>query len=155
MASFDIYYKLAKNYYAHYGNLNVPRDFKTLDGINYDENGYGLGLWVFNQRLYYKRHPEKVERIELLIGVGMEFDLAKENFERMYLLACKYYAYYGHLEVPAKFRTKDGINYDKDGYPLGHFITNQRYSYNYDEEYSMDKYMMLNDIAMNWSVKNK
>ena len=153
--SFNIYYELAKKYNEHYGNLNPKRDFKTLDGINYDEKGYALGLWVFNQRLYYKKHPEKSERRDLLEQIGLVYDLREINFDRMYLLACKYYAFYGDLEVPAMFRTKDGINYDENGFPLGHFITNQRYSYNYDEEYSMDKYNKLDSIAMNWSINKR
>ena len=32
-------YNLAKSYYEHYGNLEVPYNFKTINGYDYDENG--------------------------------------------------------------------------------------------------------------------
>lgn len=153
--SFNIYYGLAKKYYEHYGNLSVPRNFKTLDGITYDEHGYALGLWVFNQRLYYKKHPEKAERRELLDEIGMIYDLRELNFDRMYLLACRYYKFHGDLDVPALFRTKDGVTYDDDGLPLGHFITNQRYSYNYDPNYPQDRFEKLDKFNMNWNIRQQ
>ena len=154
-ASFNVYYQLAKNYCDHYGILNVPRNFKTFDGITYDENGYALGLWVFNQRLYYKNHPEKVERRRLLDEVGMIYNLREINFDRMYLLACNYFAYYGNLDVPALFRTKDGVHEDENGLPLGHFITNQRYSYNYDPNYPKERIEKLDKFNMNWNIRKQ
>ena len=39
-------YQAAKNYFDTYGNLQVPRDYRTEDGLT-------LGLWVANQRRIY------------------------------------------------------------------------------------------------------
>ncbi len=153
--SFNIYYDLAKKYYEHYESLNPKRDFKTVDGVNYDPNGYALGKWVPSIRHFYKTHEGKEDRRSLLEAIGMVFDLHELNFDRMYLLALKYYTFYGDLEVPFRFKTKDGINHDEKGYALGQWIVTQRNAYNYDEEYSMDRYNKLNDIAMNWSIKTK
>ena len=153
--SFNIYYGLAKKYFEHYGNLSVPRNFKTLDGITYDEHGYALGKWIPSIRHYYKNHDGIEERRDLLQAIGMVFDLHELNFDRMYLLACKYYTFYGDLEVPFRFKTKDGINQDPKGYALGQWVVTQRNAYNYDEAYPMERYNKLNDIAMNWSIRTK
>ena len=53
-------YNLAKAYYEHHGNLEMPESFKTLNGYEYDENGIALGEWISNQRKAYK---EKVEKL--------------------------------------------------------------------------------------------
>ena len=50
----DKKYKLAKTYYEHYGNLKIPKKFKTTNGIDYDENGIALGRWLDTQRQSYQ-----------------------------------------------------------------------------------------------------
>ena len=47
-------YNLAKMYYEHYGNLEVPVKFKTTNGIDYDEKGIALGTWISTQRHAYQ-----------------------------------------------------------------------------------------------------
>ena len=67
-------YNLAKSYYEHYGNLEIPQHFKTINGIEYDENGVNLGQWIANQRRAYKSQgTNKItkEQIELLEQIGM------------------------------------------------------------------------------------
>ena len=39
-------YNLAKAYYEHHGNLEIPARFKTINGYEYDENGINLGYWI-------------------------------------------------------------------------------------------------------------
>ena len=52
--SWEEVYTLAKTYYEYNGNLRVPLDFKTLDGIHYNEKGYNLYNWLLKQDyLYY------------------------------------------------------------------------------------------------------
>ena len=60
------YYKLAEAYFNKNNNLEIPRSFKTLDGINYDENGYNLGGWITTQRQTYKSGKLSEEKIKLL-----------------------------------------------------------------------------------------
>ena len=56
-------YTLAKDYYKEHGNLLIPQ--------HYIINGKNLGLWISNQRAYYKNSKLSQERIELLNSIGM------------------------------------------------------------------------------------
>ena len=67
-------YDLAKKYYNYYGNLDIPKIFKTNDGINYNENGeVNLGFWILTQRNSYKgkKGQLSLEKIKLLNQIGM------------------------------------------------------------------------------------
>ncbi len=57
------------------------------------------------------------------------FKLPSEDWMHMYDLARKYYETYGDLKIVRTFKTKDGINYDPEGFTLGNWIENQRYAY--------------------------
>lgn len=49
------------------------------------------------------------------------------SWDEVFEYARKYYEYYGNLEVPNRFKTNDGITYDKDGIVgLGAWVTYQR-----------------------------
>ena len=122
-------YGYAKRYYEVHGNLEIPNKFKTNDGINYDENGkIKLGKWIFNQR---QTCPSESERGKLLSQIGMRFEnkYFKILWDEMYGYAKKYYETYGNLEIPVRFKTNDGINYDENGkINLGTWISTQRTS---------------------------
>lgn len=67
-------YELAKVYYEKHGNLNIRRDFKTINGYEYDENGLLLGRWINTQRNSYKgTGTGKLTdyQIKLLNDIGM------------------------------------------------------------------------------------
>ena len=121
------YYELAKKYYDFYGDLEIPRRFKTNDGTTYDSNGkINLGRWIANQR--QKCLPES-EQGKLLSQIGMRFKskISILTWEEMYQYANKYYESHGNLEVPQKFKTNDGVTYDSNGkINLGKWITRQR-----------------------------
>lgn len=76
-------YNLAKVYYKHYGNLEIPKNFKTLDGINYDEKGILLGTWIITQRRSYNGQGDNKiteEQIKLLEEVGMKW-YARQSYD--------------------------------------------------------------------------
>ena len=75
--TWDEAYDLAKKYYLCYGNLNIRTDFKTNDGITFDENGYGLGAWVYIQRNKYSKGELDIEKIKLLDSIGMIWNVNK------------------------------------------------------------------------------
>ena len=123
--SWEEMYNYAKKYYEHHGDLEVSVKFKTNNGYEYDENGtINLGTWIFRQR--EKVIPES-ERGQKLSQIGMRFENKYLSWEEMYNYAKKYYEHYGNLEVPAKFKTNNGYEYDENGtINLGQWISNQR-----------------------------
>ncbi len=123
-------YELAKAYYEHHGNLEIPTRFKTINGYEYDENGIKLGLWILHQRQAYKgTGSNKItkEQVELLKKIGMRFNSYNdEKWMQNYELAKVYYEHHGNLEIPTKFKTINGYEYDENGIKLGLWILNQR-----------------------------
>ena len=99
-------YGAAKRYFEANGNLDVPVAYVSPEG-------YALGKWVRRQQYAY-RNPEKSnailsqERIELLDAVGMQWE-KPDSWQHRYELAQEYKKQYGNLEIPAKYKTADGI----------------------------------------------
>lgn len=102
-------YLLAKVYYEKYGDLEVPQNFKTINGVDYNEDGLALGVWVVNQRQRYKINKLSNERIELLKKIGMRFDNNYKiyNWKEMYKISTNYFNKYGDLEVEINFKTSN------------------------------------------------
>ena len=125
-------YELAKAYYEHNNNLEIPLSFKTNNGYEYDENGIKLGAWINTQRNAYKgRGNFKIteEQIRLLEEIGMIFDVYGAKWKEKYELAKAYYEYNNNLEIPRSFKTNNGYEYDENGINLGDWINTQRKAY--------------------------
>ena len=128
--NWDMMYELAKKYYEHYGNLKIPRSFKTKNGYEADENGYNLGNWINYQRMNYKKGSLSEYRIKKLKEIDMIFGIGKQDaWNMMYELAKKYYEHYGDLKISRFFKTINGYEVDEKGYNLGAWISTQRFSY--------------------------
>jgi hypothetical protein len=98
--SWKRYYTAAKQYYEANGNLKVPIQFVTGDGIN-------LGTWIANMRA--KRSSLTKDQIKALEAVGMIWEAWDFQWEKN-SLACKdYYVRYGNLSVPVDYTTTDGL----------------------------------------------
>ena len=151
--NWEEYYKLAKVYYNKNNNLEIPRSFKTLDGITYDESGHNLGFWINNQRKAYKRGKINKNKIKLLEKIGMRFSLDKREKEWMknYGLAEAYFNKNNNLEISQSFKTLDGINYDEKGYNLGTWLVHQRQTYKRGE-LNKNKIKLLEKIGMHFSL---
>ena len=125
--SWEEMYNYAKKYYESHGDLEVKYTFKTNDGITDDPNGkINLGSWIVTKRC--KCLPNS-ECGKLLTQIGMRFENKKSTltWEETYEYAKKYYETYGDLEIPQKFKTNDGVNYDSNGkINLGRWIAYQR-----------------------------
>ena len=99
-------YGAAKRYFEANGNLDVPVAYVSPEG-------YALGKWVRRQQYAYRK-PEKSnailsqERIELLDAIGMQWE-KPDPWQHRYELAQEYKKQYGNLEIPAKYKTADGI----------------------------------------------
>ena len=147
--SWKDYYDLAKVYYEHHGNLEVPAKFKTNNGYEYDENGtINLGQWISNLRL---RITPESEQGQKLLQIGMRFENKYLSWEEMYNYAQKYYKHHGDLEVLYYFKTNNGYEYDEDGkINLGYWISNQRKK----TPQNSKEGRLLTKIGMVWSIKN-
>jgi len=121
-------YDLAKAYYDEYGHLNISQQFKTNDGITYAEDGKNLGTWIVTQRKYYQENRMPEDKKQLLDAIQMRFEPKNfaQEWKEMYNLAVNYHSYYGNLEIPSRFVTKDGVTKDDEGKKLGKWIVNQR-----------------------------
>ena len=99
-------YGAAKRYFEANGNLDVPVAYVSPEG-------YALGKWVRRQQYAY-RNPEKSnailsqERIELLDAIGMQWE-KPDPWQHRYELAQEYKRCHGNLDIPAKYKTADGI----------------------------------------------
>ena len=109
-------YGAAKRYFEANGNLDVPVAYVSPEG-------YALGKWVRRQQYAYRK-PEKSnailsqERIELLDAIGMQWE-KPDPWQHRYELAQEYKRCHENLEIPAKYKTADGIW-------LGRWIYNQK-----------------------------
>ena len=151
-ASWQQCYNLAKTYYEHYGNCEIPIKFKTKDGIHYDETGIALGMWLNTQRKVYKEGKMNFERIGLLEAIHVRLEI--RDWQQNYNLAKAYYEHYGICKIPTKFKTKDGLNYDETGIALGRWLNNQRKAYKGKSDISLEKISLLDKIGMKWFLKN-
>lgn len=99
-------YGAAKRYFEANGNLDVSVAYVSPEG-------YALGKWVRRQQYAY-RNPEKSnailsqERIELLDAIGMQWE-KPDPWQHRYELAQEYKRCHGNLDIPAKYKTADGI----------------------------------------------
>ena len=99
-------YQAAKRYFEAHGTLTMPADQRTPEG-------FALGRWVRRQQ-YARRCPEKSsgvltpERIAQLDAIGMQW-ARPDPWQYRLELAQAYKRENGHLNIPAKYKTADGI----------------------------------------------
>ena len=152
------HYELAKSYYEHHGDLEIPQGFKTTNGYEYDENGINLGSWIQTQRTAFKGQGSgkiSEEQIEMLNQIGMVWS-SDEMWLKRYKLGKAYYEHHGDLKIPQGFKTTNGYEYDENGITLGSWIRSQRIAFKGQESYKISKEQieMLNQIGMVWFSDN-
>lgn len=113
-------YDVAAAYYHEHGNLNVPSEYVTPDGVL-------LGKWVARQRYAYlnpDRSSARVtpERKALLDKLGMVWE-KYDPWQERYDLALAYKTEHGDLEIPSIYKTADGVW-------LGSWVSRQRQALN-------------------------
>ena len=144
-------YEYARIYYKHHGNLELPQNFKTNNGFEYSEEGkINLGAWIYRQRGIVSRESK---RGQLLSKIGMRFEnkISTLNWEEMYEYACIYYEHHGDLEVPHRFKTNNGFEYDEQGkINLGAWIYRQRGIVSRESKQGQ----LLSKIGMRFEKKN-
>lgn len=130
-------FKLAKEHYLTYGNLDIPTNYKSTDGKH-------LGNWVLRQRQLYKSNSLTDEQVKKLDSIGMDWmDRVDRVWENGFMEAKNYSEEYGNLSVPKNYRS----NTD---FPLGIWIQRQRSLYK-NKKISDDRIKRLTDVGMNWN----
>ena len=135
------YFAAADAYAREYGNLCVPYEYVTLDGVK-------LGIWLTNLRTQRKRGGEgrylTKDRIAALDRLGMVWDVNKFLWEQKFEAAQRYFQEHGNLQVPARYTAPDGTC-------LGAWIRSARNDYKSGrlDEASIRR---LEAIGMVWNV---
>lgn len=142
-------YELTKTYYEHYGNLNIPTKFKTLNGYEFDENGLKLVSWIYVQRKRYDKLTD--DRKKLLNQIGFVLNINYFNWQKMYELAKTYYEHYGNSNISQKFKTLNGYEFDENGLKLGNWICEQRKRF---DKLTDDKKQLLEQIGFALNVSD-
>ena len=152
--NYDKMVELIKNYHEHYDNINIPLNFKTKDGINYDENGVFLGLWIRRQMKLIEENSISHKNLEKLkkLKFDIQIEDREQKWERLFSLATIYFNKYNNLKIPRSFKTKNGYEYDPDGLNLGIWIQVQRNNY-HNNKLEYDKTKKLNEIKMIWNKR--
>lgn len=142
--SWQTMFEQAKKYYSENGDLEVPARFITNDG-------YSLGHWIYNQRAVRKGQQTgnlSEEQIEKLNSIGMRWDLYTDySWKKNFNAAKDYYEKNGHLDVPSRFVTRDGL-------PLGAWLSSLRTwesSGIHPKYLSAERKKQLESIGMIWS----
>ena len=104
--------------------------------------------------MYYQEERLSEERIELLNQIGMRFEANKNElaWQTNYKLAQEYYKHHGDLKIYRNFKTKNGYEYDENGFALGRWISRNRMYYQ-EERLSEERIELLNQIGMYWGIK--
>lgn len=83
----------AKNYSEEYGNLSVPKNYRTT-------TDFPLGIWIQRQRSLYKNNKISEDRIKRLTNVGMNWN--PDNWESRFNLVKQYYEEHGNINISQK-----------------------------------------------------
>lgn len=141
----NVAYRAAENYFIEHGNLDVPYDYLTSEGI-------ALGTWVRNQKDIHngnKRNatPLSTEQTAKLEALQIQWQNRQEDkWEKWYQLAKAYYKEHGDLAV----RT----TYQREGAALGKWLNDVRMARKRPEtsnrKLTEERINRLNEIGMQW-----
>ena len=134
-------YALAAIYAQEYGNLDVPRDYKTADGKT-------LGRWIQNQELAYEQKKLSADQIKRLETIGMQWGSRYDRqWNEVYQAAKRYFEANGDLDVPVAYVSPEG-------YALGKWVRRQQYAYRNPEKsnaiLSQERIELLDAVGMQW-----
>lgn len=137
-------YSAALRYYRENGNLIVPSNFVSDDGVR-------LGAWISRLRKLRKGQckgtPPTADQIKRLDDIGMIWELnITRKWDNAYTFAKKYFEKNGNLLIPSAYKTETGFS-------LGQWLQNQRKAFNRGTLDEARK-KLLNQIGMVWNPQN-
>ena len=83
----------AKNYSEEYGNLSVPKNYRS-------NTDFSLGIWIQRQRSLYKNNKISEDRVKRLTDLGMNW--TPDNWESRFNLVKQYYEEHGNINISQK-----------------------------------------------------
>ena len=141
------YYTALEEYYKEHGNIDVPKNYETKDGVK-------LGRWLGTQRQAYKGKGKVTNKInenqiQLLNNLGMKWEIQKETWDENYYALEEYYKKYGNINVPRNYVTQKGIK-------LGTWLNTQRQAYNGKSKCKIteDQIQLLNGLNIEWNSRD-
>lgn len=134
-------FSAAVKYYRENGNLIVPSNFVSDDGVR-------LGRWISKLRKLRegkgKGIPPTPEQIKRLDDIGMVWELnITRKWDNAYIFAQRYFEEHGDLLVPASYKTETGFS-------LGQWVRNQRKAFS-NGNINKTRERLLNRIGMVWN----
>ena len=145
--SWERHYAACQVYREEYGDLNVPGDYITEDGL-------ALGTWIIAIR-NFRRSGSKApcctpERLQMLDDLGMIWDAADYSWNRNYEAARAYRVQHGDLEVPH--------GYIQDGVQLYGWLASLRQMYRCASgrrgSLTAERIAQLDALGMRWELKS-
>lgn len=129
-------YQAAKSYYQAHGNLDIPSQYETPDGLK-------LGQWLKRMRRDYKKDVLEKEAVKRLEAIGITWDVRDRQWEDFYGAAQRYYQEHGNLKIAPSHVTPDGVC-------LGTWIQRQRRWYK-QGKLNNGQIKRLEGIGMVWN----
>lgn len=138
------YIEAAKTYNSERGDLDMPAQYVTPDGIR-------LGRWISNIRSKRKdnkrSHLLSEEQVAELNDLGMVWDKSEANWQEYFNAAEEYYLEHGHLLVPSDYTTENNIK-------LGSWIFRIRSAKESRKQILTDEQInKLDSIGMSWESR--
>ncbi len=136
----DENYDATKKYYEEHGDLNIPKDYKSEQGIS-------LKVWLNNLRKRYDSLSD--EQKQQLAAIGFVSDSVHDSkwFEA-FAKAKLYYEEHGDLNVPNDYKCEDG-------FALGRWIRRHRQDASGKTQIKVteERKELLDSIGMIWSIE--
>ena len=133
--TWNTFYKAATDYYGEHGNLDIPAQYETEEGVK-------LGRLYRGIRKKYAEGKLSEERITQLEEIGIKWNsVLVRKWMRYYGLAAEYYEEHGDLNIP--------YDYVAGELKVGIWISSQRESCGMGR-LSEEQVGLLDDIGMCW-----
>ena len=99
---FKVGYYHAELFYQENEHLFIPSTFVC-------EDGFRLGVWIYNQRYKFEKNQLLPEEIEKLNQIEMIWNISAYFWNSNYQDCKAYFEEHGNLDIPADFKGKSGI----------------------------------------------
>jgi hypothetical protein len=132
--SWEKMFEALKEYKRNHGDFNVPLDYVV--------NNLKLRIWVYNQRVNYRKGKLSRDRTKRLNDIVFVWDTLESQWEEMFNALKEYKKEHGDYNVPNDYV----VNYLK----LGSWVSHQRTNYRRGN-LAEDRIKRLEDIGFVWT----